>query len=89
MLKARFQAWVKPVGGLLKVRCIKTGLSSWPLAGPGGAVDKHPGLYEPLHGFVPGFFHGEKHTFISIISSIIPIIHTTYNKRLVYLNLNY
>jgi|GEM_PF-3665069 len=89
MLKVAGLAWVKPVGGLLKFSSINGRLYTAVPSGPKRPVDKHPLFYKSLPGFVPGFFHAPKGLIISVKFLLIPAVHTTYNKRLFYLNFSY
>ena len=87
MLKTVRQVWVKPVSGLFTFSSISTGLYSAAHPGQASPVHKLPRFYKLMLMFVPSLFHASKTHFTSVNSVLRPAVHTTYNKRLFYLNL--
>ena len=78
-----FSSWGKPVPGLFMFSGISAGL--YPIASRTmyTVVGTKPGFYR----FILGFLHDFKTLFISNKLVFLHIVHTPYNKRLVYLNI--
>jgi hypothetical protein len=78
-----FSSWGKPVPGLFKVGGTKVGLYPATIGAVRTAGAKSPWFYK----FLQGLLHGLETLFIPVKNMFLHIVHTPYNKRLVYLNL--
>lgn len=75
----------KPVVGLLKDSSKTLSLPTTPGRCIFGPVDNRGWFYKLLTNFIPGLFHVIITLFTSVRVSVLPLIHPTYNNKLLSL----